>query len=309
MQYGSREQFGYSECLACGALQIDAVPEDLARHYHQDKYVSWRPLPDYIDKPIAPLARALRAARTRHVITGRGLVGALLTRLMGQPEMSEPGTWDWLRRANITPDSRIFDFGCGTGELLRYLRLAGFNSLVGFDKFSGCDLRLSGLELSGEMPAPERRFDLVMAHHSLEHLPDPLAALRMLGSYVAPGGTLLIRVPVAQTHAWKTYGADWVQLDAPRHLVIPSVQSMRVLAERCGMVVSDVYFDSKDFQFLGSEQYRQDIALYGEPRSHFSGNNALFSAEQVAAFKAEAIRLNAQSQGDQASFFLKAKAA
>ena len=309
MQYGTRERFSYSECLACGALQIDEVPEDLQRHYRAERYVSWRELPDYIDKPIGSFSRTLRAMRTEYLISGRGLSGHLLLRAMGPPAMPEPGTWDWLRRGQVRTDERIFDFGCGTGELLRYMRLAGYRNLYGYDKFSGCSLHLPGLELAGQMPAPDRRFDLVMAHHSLEHLPDPVLALRMLASLLAPGGRLLIRVPVSQTHAWRTYGADWVQLDAPRHLVIPSVRSMSLLAERCGLVLNDMLFDSTHFQFLGSEQYRQDIALYGEQRSHFMGNTALFGDEKVKEFKASAQRLNAEGQADQACFFLKAKTA
>jgi SAM-dependent methyltransferase len=304
MQYGSREPFGYQECLDCGSLQIAQVPADLARHYHHDKYASWRALPAYLDKPIGGVSRWLRAQRARHLIHGDTALGAWLCKVLGAPEMPDPGTWAWLRLAGAGPATRIFDFGCGTGELLRYLRLAGFSDLVGHDKFSGCSLQLPGLQLSDRMPGPDERFDLVMAHHSVEHLPEPEPVLRALARLVAPGGTLLLRVPVAQTHAWRTYGADWIQLDAPRHLFIPSRAGMEQLAARCGLRVRQVLFDSSNFQFLGSEQYRQDIPMFGDPRSYFDGAQDRFTRAQAAGWAQQARALNAADDGDQACFFL-----
>lgn len=306
MQYGSRETFGYRECADCGSLQIDAVPPDLERHYRHDKYASWRALPAYLDKPIGAGGRWLRAQRAQHLITGRNLLGALVHKLIGPPEMPDPGTWAWLRAAGASPSSRIFDFGCGTGELLRYLRLSGFSHLVGHDKFSGCSLDVPGLHLGADVPDPTARFDLVMAHHSVEHLPDPAATLVELARYVAPGGMMLLRVPVAQTHAWRTYGADWIQLDAPRHLFLPSRRGMEALAGRCGLQVQQVVFDSGNFQFLGSEQYRQDIPMFGDPRSYFDGDSTRFTRDQARAWALQAQQLNAADDGDQACFFLKA---
>ena len=110
------------------------------------------------------------------------------------------------------------------------------------------------------------RFDLVMFHHSLEHLPDPLAALRTAVGLLAPGGTILVRVPVAGAFGWRTWGTDWVALDAPRHLVIPTERAMDVLAERAGLLVFDSAYDSTAYSFYGSEQFRAGIPL-ADPRS------------------------------------------
>lgn len=306
MQYGSREPFTYGECLDCGSLQIARVPADLARHYRHDRYASWRALPAYLDKPIGRVDRWLRARRARHLIHGDTALGRWLCSRFGAPAMPDPATWTWLRLSGASLDTRIFDFGCGTGELLRYMRLAGFRDLVGHDKFSGCRLQLPGLQLSDRMPRSDERFGLVMAHHALEHLPDPEPVLRALAQLVAPGGTLLLRVPVAQTQAWRTYRADWIQLDAPRHLFLPSRAGMEQLAERCGLRVRQVLFDSSNFQFLGSEQYRQDIPMFGDPRSYFDGAQDRFTREQAARWAQQASELNAAEDGDQACFFLQA---
>ena len=38
MMFGTRERFAYFECSACGCLQIETVPADMARHYPDNYY-------------------------------------------------------------------------------------------------------------------------------------------------------------------------------------------------------------------------------------------------------------------------------
>jgi hypothetical protein len=52
------------------------------------------------------------------------------------------------------------------------------------------------------------------------------------------------------------------------------------------------------FQFIGSEQYRMDIPLYGDQRSWFEGNTALFTPAQIRQFEEQAIELNKVGNSD-----------
>ncbi len=54
-----------------------------------------------------------------------------------------------------------------------------------------------------------------MFNHSLEHVPDPVATLKVAYEKLAAGGMCLARVPTTSSEAWTTYRADWVQADAP----------------------------------------------------------------------------------------------
>ena len=63
---------------------------------------------------------------------------------------------------------------------------------------------------------------------------------------------IVIRIPIAGTHAWQTYGVDWVQLDAPRHLFLHTEDGMRSLAAGAGLQVTAVVHDSTAMQFWGS---------------------------------------------------------
>src|SRR6185295_7824147 len=80
-------------------------------------------------------------------------------------------------------------------------------------------------------------YDFVMLHHSFEHIPDSAAALAALGRRLAPGGTLLIRIPVADSFARQHYGINWLNWDAPRHLYLHTRRSMELLAASAGMEI------------------------------------------------------------------------
>src|SRR5690606_17617266 len=92
----------------------------------------------------------------------------------------------------------------------------------------------------------KEQFDLIMFHHSLEHMAEPRQVFTEVARLLRPGGTVLIRVPVAGAYAWRQYGANWVQLDAPRHLFIPSAGGMKLLGEAVGFQVTKTIYDSTD---------------------------------------------------------------
>jgi 2-polyprenyl-3-methyl-5-hydroxy-6-metoxy-1,4-benzoquinol methylase len=304
MMYGSREPFLYYRCAACGSLQIATVPEDMSVHYAATRYPNWSVPPSHVTHRRGPVQRALRRWRTAHALGRRTALGAWLTERYGPPEF--PFDWTWLTQTGTSVDDVVLDFGCGAGVVLYYLRACGFAHLHGYDKFAPLAVDEPDLHISDRLSADlEGRCHLVMSHHSLEHVPDPLATLVGLSTFVAPGGWLLVRIPVASSFAAIHYGRDWVQLDAPRHLVIPSDAGMRALAKRAGLAVIDVRYDSTAFQFLGSEQYRADIPMYDEQRSWMRGRPSTLDDATCAGWRARAKALNDEGMGDQACFYLR----
>jgi len=139
----------------------------------------------------------------------------------------------------------------------------------------------------------------------LEHLAETEATLKHLARLLAPEGSLIIRIPLAGSYAWRTFGSDWVSWDAPRHLILYTPRGLTQLAERCGLSLAGVIYDSEDFQFYGSEQYRRGIPLV-DPRSVFNNPpSGVFSRAEMDEFARRARELNASQDGDQACFFFK----
>lgn len=144
------------------------------------------------------------------------------------------------------------------------------------------------------------KFDFIMFNHSLEHVPDPVSTLKAAYDKLAEGGRCLARVPTTSSEAWATYEADWVQADAPRHMVIPSRQGMATAAAKAGLRVERTFDDSNLGQFLGSEAYRRDVPVT-DPKIL-----RLFGPKQLWEWEKRAVRLNRLGRGDQAGFVLRA---
>lgn len=294
--FGTNEVFTYLQCAECGCLQIAAVPDHMEKYYGH-AYYSFKSPGRLFDNPVKA---GLKRLRSRCALKERSLFARLFVRLY-----PPPAYFDWLKAAGVTLDSKILDVGCGSGELLVRLKKDGFKSVTGLEPFIGQDLCYeNGVRIYKESLAAIRdRYDFIMLHHSFEHMPQPLQAARELHRVLRRNRTVLIRIPVVSSYAWKTYGLNWVQLDAPRHLYLHSEDSMRLIAEKTGFQVKQVVYDSDEFQFWGSEQYLRGIALQA-PNSVASGlDNALFSRKQIQKFKKEAEKLNQKGAGDQACFY------
>jgi len=61
-------------------------------------------------------------------------------------------------------------------------------------------------------------YDVVVLFHVLEHLPDPLGALRRIRSWLNPGGAILVEVPNCDSDDAKGYGPEWKGWQPKYHL-------------------------------------------------------------------------------------------
>lgn len=302
MMFGTREEFDYMECGSCGTLQLIDIP-DLAQFYPSN-YLSFE------EHPI-PAARSFLhrfAAREvgRYAADGSGFLGGLINRI--KPEYIKYLPWQVMSIPNIRSDTRILDLGCGRGQLLQTMHYFGFTDLTGADAFIEKDIDHStGVKiLKRSLSELEPAFDVIMLHHSFEHLPEPKAALGEIKRILAKDGSVLLRIPVA-SFAWEKYGVNWVQMDPPRHLFLFTERAVRLLAESSGFKIDKVIYDSDGFQFWGSEQYLHDIPLVPEGGSGGFRPADIFTVEQLSAWDAEAERLNAEGRGDAACFYLSLK--
>ncbi len=298
MMFGTEEKFEYLECDYCACLQITDTPTDLGRYYAGDYYSYKVPK----EKNYPPWLLKLRKKRTRALLGERDAVGSLMARL----SKHRAEHFDWLSRAGVRLDSAILDVGCGSGSLLRQMQRDGFSDLLGVDPFLEHDTDYGyGLKiLKRRIGDLDRRFDFIMLNHSFEHMPDPRQVLLELRTILSNSGTLLLRVPVADSYARRKYGIHWVAWDAPRHLFLHTVRSMHLLAQQTGFDVIDVTYDSSRLQFYGSELYLRGIPFKNQkPYAPGKGPKA-FTQQEWDCFAQLASELNIYRDGDTACFFL-----
>ena len=293
MMFGTKDEFAYFECSNCGCLQIGEIPSDLSRYYPEDYYS--------FDEP--DLARCwVRGQWLSRALHRGNVLGSLLTMYYGRHPWS-----DEIKLAGVALDHSILDVGSGSGSHLFELRAAGFSDLTGIDQYIDHDVTYgNGVTIQkkalGQVQHP---YDFVMLHHTFEHMSKPLAVLRELRQILKPSKFALIRTPVVPNFAWRAYGVNWVQLDAPRHLYLHSDRSMRMLAKEAGFEVVNLRYDSTEFQFWGSEQYARGISLTADNSYSRNRRRSMFSRRQIALYRSRAIALNKKNDGDSACFLLR----
>jgi len=141
-----------------------------------------------------------------------------------------------LFRGQVQATDAVLEWGCGAGWNLAALP-AGRR--VGMD----VEPALQGqVEASGAMFVGTTRtlddaaFDVVIAHHSLEHAPDPLPALMELGRLLRPGGRLLLAVPYEVNRSHRRYAPE----DPNHHLYSWNPQSLGNLVALSGLEIGSV---------------------------------------------------------------------
>lgn len=278
MMFGLRQKFTYFECSGCGVLVLANPPHNLADHYPKGYY------------SFATTNGLTSKLKSFGLSLGRRGLRRLIHSVLPMTAV------DLIYKLNMTPDMKILDVGGGNGKQAKELRHAGFPRSLCIDPFTSRESEYCRKITLSEV---EGTWDRIMFHHSFEHIEDQLGTLVEVRKKLSSRGVCMIRVPVA-TWAWRHYGVDWVQLDAPRHMCIHTPASMRMAAQLAGLSVREIKHDSGALQFWGSELYRRDIPLIEGERNL----SKYFDAKTMKKYAAVSRALNASGEGDQAAFII-----
>ena len=141
-----------------------------------------------------------------------------------------------------TPPGRALDVGCGSGELMLRLAALGWQvtgvepdaaAAAAARERTGAEVRTAGVASLRREDLGE--FDLVTVSHVLEHLPAPGEALGTLAGLLCSGGRLVALWPNPDALGARIFQAHWFAWDAPRHLVVPSLDAVRALLDGTGL--------------------------------------------------------------------------
>jgi SAM-dependent methyltransferase len=176
---GARLLDGYDVvvCAACGASFADDIPpQSVFDEYYRDlsKY-------DYGDRD----GKAPPAAEERfHDIA------------------------ETIEKFIPSPESRVLEIGCGSGQLLKILRDRGFLHVLGSDPSPGCiraARRLYGIPgVVGSivtLPPPVALFDFLILIGVLEHIRDLESAVKRFHALQPDDGRIFVEVPDASRYA------------------------------------------------------------------------------------------------------------
>ncbi len=190
------------------------------------------------------------------------------------------------------PGLRIFDVGCGTGEMLDMLREFGTVAAIDGspDAVRHCKNRF-GDELDvhvgvipGDLPAAGSA-DVVTAFDVIEHLDDDEGALAHFHRVLRPGGTLVVTVP-AFAFLW---GPHDVISHHYRRYSAPQLRSS--LVEAGFSVERLTYFNTVLFPVVAAVRLLRRLVGERSPRSDFRQMPTSLNRALLALFSVEAALL------------------
>lgn len=140
------------------------------------------------------------------------------------------------RHLKFNEGQRILDVGSGGGSFLSVMRDVGVEgygvepATTAAEQARERGLRVHCGTLESYVDhAPPGGFDRVTFSHVLEHVPDPVATLRIARSLLAPDGRIWISVPNGDCAAARHLAWRWHSTDLPVHLHHFSLDSLRLI--------------------------------------------------------------------------------
>jgi 2-polyprenyl-3-methyl-5-hydroxy-6-metoxy-1,4-benzoquinol methylase len=286
---GTNEIFAYVVCDNCGHATLKNMPTDMSAYYSSDSYYSFNT--DKINF-------------TKKIIAKFNLL--LLKLNLPQFTFLSQAALVIFSNIKLKKDSTILDYGCGNGKLVSELLLLQQKNVMGFDLYlPNANNYSSQNYLTNDINIiKQKKWDLICLHHVFEHLPSPQDFLKFAHSILSEDGKLILRFPVIDSYAYKTYKENWVQFDAPRHINLYTRKSFTHQVKELNLFSIDkMYDDSTHFQFTGSELYLKGMSLHQASKSRIK--RILNFKNLIFHFKAKS--LNKKNQGDQIVVILSKK--
>lgn len=151
----------------------------------------------------------------------------------------------WALLSSIQEKGSVLEIGCGAGNAL-----ASFSQFRPMWNVTGIDFSKRAIGIASRtMPkgifvcsdilswmrhASDGIADLIICEQVIEHVFNPTELFHQLMRLLAPNGILLLSIPNGGSWLMRTFRSYAHHLEAPRHLFIPSDQSIRILCHREG---------------------------------------------------------------------------
>lgn len=159
----------------------------------------------------------------------------------------------WL---NALKPGRILDVGCGLGFLLSAIEGNWDRHGCEVSRYAAAQAAPWGRIHQGELRSaayPTASFDVVVLHHVIEHMTDPIGEMREVMRVLKPGGSLLLGTPDFDSGCARRFGHNYRLLHDATHISLFSNESMHRFLRDMGLVI-----DRVEYPFFNTRHFTQE---------------------------------------------------
>lgn len=229
----TQESFAIMKCSNCGLLLTSPRPDkkSIGKYYQFDDYISHTDKANNLTNYIYKLVR-------NYTIKGK----AKLLESLAQKKS-------------------ILDYGCGTGQMLQYLKeqdwqVTGIEPDPSARKIASDNTSESIYSLLDDLPS--KKYGIITLWHVLEHVHDINETLQKLRNHLSSNSYLVVALPNHDSYDQRFYKKYWAAYDVPRHLYHFNQQTIKDLMKYNSFKLVDtkpMKFDSFYVSLL-SEKYK-----------------------------------------------------
>ena len=169
--------------------------------------------------------------------------------------------------AIFTPDCRVLDVGCNTGELLDFARSRGsITSGVEYSAASREIVEAKGHGCFAAFDEVDGKYDVITAFDLVEHLYDVSSFLSECRNKLNENGLLIILTGNFSCFSARMTGPEWWYVRYPEHIVFPSKHYFHSLSQFAMVKWVNTYAATK---FLSSLRDKASSLVKGIQRGNY----------------------------------------
>jgi 2-polyprenyl-3-methyl-5-hydroxy-6-metoxy-1,4-benzoquinol methylase len=181
---------------------------------------------------------------------------------------TKPGFRDWVYRVlrldghqmPTLATGNMLEVGCSAGNYMQFIRGQGWNvdgiefseKAADIARSKGFDVQSVSLE---NAKSPSHPYDVITAWMVLEHLHEPISALRKLREWIVPEGYLVLSTPDANSLSRYVFEAGSYDLHLPNHLHHFTARTLSAALEKTGWKVERIIWQRNANTLLWSFEY------------------------------------------------------
>ena len=218
---------------------------------------------------------------------------------------NDRNAWVRAKAASVPNGAHVLDIGAGTCPYRDLFAHCDYKT-HDFEKYRG--VKLGGAIEYGEIdyvsdilniPVEDNSFDVILCTEVLEHVPEPIEALREMARILRPGGRIFLTAPLGSGlhqlpyHYYGGYTPEWYKHFFPKFglnvkEITPNGGFFKLLAQECVRVVSTL----PEHRHLHGNNVEFIRALFGEliPRYLFALEERHFIDQFTVGYHVEAMK-------------------